>query len=214
MSFIGAFDETMPQSMEEFYKRYDKSWMEAYFPETGVRDLFFVCAESSGMIALHNSIYDKVLVKQNTETKLKPVFVKAGMFQLGQEALVAYRVPVRRNQRSTTAYNTKIVGPFEKILGTIGSQRDLTYEAIKAALKERYFPDIYDCLDRVSDFKSIAVSNEYMISKVDGRVFIWYNYLPIGEFRSKEHVTIDKHFWQEFRDFVHRNNYSIQVEAV
>lgn len=204
-NFIGSFDESMLQNVEEFEKRYVDTWLELSSKVTGVKDAFYCYGFTDGKIKFSNPTYGDIFVSQNTDIEVTPILLNNRMVNIGTQALYLFRSPVRRNQRSLSSKNTLLARITKYPFSRMGATVSLDYNDIRSCLYPAPYPSINTAM-HINPDTSMAVSEDYAIVKDRyGMTYLWYRVVPIGHM-DKGVMLVDGHYLQEFSDFCRDHN--------
>lgn len=200
--FIGSFDVSMIQNIDEFVKRYQNTWLEVESVERKTKDVFQFKGCEADKLVFNNDKYGKVNIQTHTSAIIRPIMLNIRVINTSSGAKMLFRLPVRRNQRSLSDKNTKIVDVVKYAFTKI--QESLVYSDIRDALyNNNTYPSLKEALDSKKD--SVAFSTEYSIVKdAYGNTYLYYLYVPIGTYVSGVFV-IDRHYIQEFKDYLRDN---------
>ena len=218
MPFIGQFDASMIQTLDEFNRRYIDSWLE--IKTKRVSDVFkYRGSDEDGRCLFWNPDYGDIRLKSNTMNKVNSFFPPIGLFNIGghrDQMMFCYKFPYRQNRRSC---NDKTIR-FQHIASGVlhesskGPSEEEFYRLIKASLDPLFPTSIRDALDRVKYIGSIscALNREYGLVKMDeDTYFLCNNLTPIGKLH-KGTLVVDPHYYQEVSDYLRDSRQNINLE--
>lgn len=220
--FVGSFDPSLiAQNQEDFDRRYIGTWLNLKI--NGVDDIFHYTKNvDNTLLRFNNPTYGDIVVNPMTEAKLEAFFPPYGLFNGSlfgiSEAVVCYKRPERINKRSCNNRHVQFRSIVCNIKGMETPNRDSNfYSVVKACLNPIFPKNIEEAIAQLKTEKipSIALNREYaLLIGDDEKYYITNGWTIIGRLRDKIYIHIDRHFAQEFSDYLRDTKQKYTVERI
>lgn len=206
--FVGAFDDTMLQELNEMKTRYANTFLFLQKEPDSPKELVEITEITESGVVLRSPHSGMSVLTPKTSAELSVEWPRYGFFNHNGGLYYVCRLPDRQYRRAPSHKNLVIQNIYSSIYGP---PCGWGYDEIASAFEDRPFIPLKVALDMLKDSSvyGVALTDEFGITehtakKKNNPYLFWYMGSPIGEIVPDKHRIVVRYepVKQEVSDFI------------
>ena len=203
--FIGRFDNSLLEDMEEFRKRYENTYL--FITMNKIRLLYYVKEVKADYILVYNSSVGTLELDRDTEIELEVAWPEQGLFNFNNGLYWACRIPDRQWRRAISTKNILLSGVVDNFYDLAPPK--VNEDSLIAAFETPVYTSLKQACNQLAttDSWGVALNRKWGVThtpspKVTKSFILWRGKRVVGTIKLSS-KTIDvrfPHLFQEVRD--------------
>ena len=207
--FIGRFDNSLLEDMDEFRKRYENTYL--FITMNNIRRLYYVTEVRATSILVFHSSVGTLEINRNTEVVLEVAWPEQGLFNFKNGLYWAARIPDRQWRRAISTKNIWLSNVVEELYST--GPVKINEDSLEAAFETPVYQGLAKAVEQIATTYSwgVALNRKWGVThtpspKVTKNFILWRGRRVVGtvNFKSK---TIDVKFPPLLQEVQDLNSY-------
>jgi len=211
--FIGRFDQSMLEELDEFGKRYSGTILWLKFPTRDWEMFRFKGVNENNEVHFYNNDTGSVILKVNTDCEIDVRWPERGFADYNGGIIWGTKVPDRQWKRAPCEKNFTMFDVMSHFYGYMGNlSGDRIFQSLFAPIVPVTILDAIN-LFKGTGFYGKALSKQFAVTLPPynrAHFLLWYGGQPVAIIRPSKKVIEVKHeyVFQEIKDFNrdHENN--------